>query len=79
MKRRGWENSNKKSRDRVFSLIFNAVFLYVFFVFFSASIYLYHHGIGIFGTGLSGHLESFLVGVLSFFGMIKQAFNIYFA
>ena len=79
MKRRGWENNSKKGRDRTFSLVFNAIFLYVFLVLFIASIYLYHKRATLFGIGLESHVENLLIGALSFVGIIKQALNIYFA
>jgi len=73
----GWQSQNKKSRDRTFSLVFNAVFLYVFFVFFLASIYLFQKGIAIFGTALNSDIENLVLGFFSFVGIIKQAYNIY--
>jgi hypothetical protein len=77
MIRNGWQSQNKKNRDRTFSLIFNAVFLYVFFVLFLASIYLFHKEIAIFGTGFNSDIENLVLSFFSFLGIIKQAYNIY--
>ncbi|HOI19007.1 MAG TPA: hypothetical protein PLX15_04050 [Candidatus Woesearchaeota archaeon] len=77
MIKRGWQSQSKKGRERTFLLIFNAVFLYVFFVLFLASIYLFFEKMAIFSTGLNSDIENSVLGFFSFLGIIKQVYNIY--